>query len=99
GTQADHRLSIGTDLIRKRETRSERVGIVAIEAAIAGGFIDYRAGQIIHERVWFFEVGALHAAVLLFKQCDEVVTETVFQRQLARDLPTVLNVSREGMVT
>src|SRR5262245_52169490 len=66
GTQTEYRLGIGTDLIRKREPRSKRVGIVPIEAAIAGGFIDHRARQVPDERVKFLEVGALHAAVLLF---------------------------------
>src|SRR5205823_12650618 len=68
GTQTQQRLGIRTDLIRKSESWSERVGIVPVEAAIACGFIDHRPWQVIHERVRLLEVGALHAAILLFKR-------------------------------
>src|SRR5262249_26772768 len=98
GTQTEYRLAVGTDLIRKCESRSERVWIVAVEPALARGFIDHRAGQVVHEWVRLFEIDALHPAVLLFKQCDEVITQTVLERQLASDFPTVLDVSRQGMV-
>src|SRR2546425_5818470 len=43
---------------------------------------------------WRFSLSALHAAVLLAKQSDVIVTQTVFESQLAGDFPAVLNVCR-----
>ena len=70
-----------------------------IEAAIAVGFIDHRSGQVVHERVRFLKVSALHAAVLLFIQCHVVIAQAVLHRQLARDFPAVLDVSGERMIS
>src|SRR2546422_4386119 len=97
-TQTEHGLAAGTDLIRKGEPGSERIGIVPVELAVTRRFIFHRAGQVAYKRIWAFEVGALHAAILLAKQSDKVVTQAVFQSQLASDFPTVLNVCRERMV-
>src|SRR5207244_5692586 len=44
GTQTQHGLRVGTDLIRKCESWSERPGIVLVEAAFASGFVYHRAG-------------------------------------------------------
>src|SRR5439155_9545156 len=72
--------------------------IVVVKLALASGFVDHGAESTTRGGIRQVECSALHAAVLLPKQRDEVVTKTVIERQRSRHLPTVLKVGRQRMV-
>src|SRR5215469_17965402 len=82
----------GCDLIGHSKVWSDRVWVGMRELAVAGGLVLGRPQTAAHGCVRYVEAGTLHAAMFFLPQVGVIPTHAVFERQLASDLPTVLQV-------